>query len=927
VSDFAKVEAEFRAALEARGIIAPAALIADGQIHHLPTHDKPKSKNGRYTLHLDAKPAGYIENMGDGQGSQTWQWGGVSLSVVDLDALNAKIKADGNRRAKAREAAANLAATSATAQWEAAGRDCTGHAYLQRKRVAAHGLRRDGDRLLVPLRNSAGVLRGLQTIFAEKAEDGTDKRFGKGVAVTGCYHSFGKFGDDQVLAIVEGYATGASVHEATGWPVAVAFDCGNLLPVTQALRAKYPDVRLVVCCDDDWKQKAKNPGKIKGEEAAGKCGGVAVVPVWPPGFVNRGSDWNDLVCQVGVETVRLQLQAALKPNVVEAADDDSVAAPPDDGAMWAPKPFACTPDRGVTKSAGDQSWLVSRVPLWVAGVRVDSSDDTHALVVRWHRPNGADGFDVRQKTVDRSVLLNSRKVVDLQSGGFPVDTGTAAAVVEYLSAAETAYLQQNARAEAEFVSSVTGWHGADDWQAPAFLFGRDRFGVNCPHFEASNAALSKWVGRYSTSGSADLQLRALQRVIDHSPDLATVIAVSMGSPLLRVLGAQPFVLDICSGTSQGKTKALRVAASVGGSTDAVLSWDSTPYALELHVNAVRGLSVCIDETQRAKVEAVQKTVYDLTTDTGKMRGAQAGGVRATSRYESLVLSTGEQSISDFGEAGGARARVLTMWGPPWSRGSAAQRVSDATAAFQRDVIDTLTDNHGHAGRIFAGYVAGLTTEERRDLRARYRTLCNAASAEVEATSPGHPIGSRLAEYVAFVRVVGEVADQVLGLRARDGWVTAERWADMMQRSRPADVATAALSRLVDWSLSRALQLSGHPDNDKANRDLIGVWYSSATGQPRLAVVLSAANDMLKTAGFQIGAVTSAWAERGWVEGGSGSKVSKTVAMSGGRVRAYSLTEAALSKFLWADAVTSPAAATKKGAQVPKPPPDDDGDPF
>jgi putative DNA primase/helicase len=918
VSDFAKVEDEFRAALEARGIMAPAVLVADGQIHHLPTHDKPKAKNGRYTLHLDAKPAGYIENMGDGQGSQSWKWGGVSLSVVDLDALNAKIKADGNRRAKARAAAAELASISAKAQWEAADRDCTGHAYLSRKRVAAYGLRRDGDRLLVPLRNASGDLRGLQTIFAEKGEDGTDKRFGKGVAVTGCYHSFGKVHADNVIAIVEGFATGASVHAATGWPVAVAFDCGNLLAVTQALRAKFPDARLVVCCDDDWKQKAKNPGKVKGEEAAGKFGGVAVLPIWPPGFVDRGSDFNDLACQVGADAVLSQLQAALKPTVVDAADDDSVEAPTDDGAMWAPKPFNCSPDRGVTKSAGDQTWLVSRVPLWVAGVRVDSSDDSHALVLRWHRPNGADGFDVRQKTVDRSVVLNSRKIVDLQSGGFPVDTGTAAAVVEYLSACEVVFLQQNARAAAEFVSSVTGWHGSDDWQAPAFLFGRDRFGVNCPYFEAVNAALSKWVGRYSTSGSADVQLRTLQRVIDHSPDLATVIAVAMGSPLLRVLGAQPFVLDICSGTSQGKTKALRVAASVGGSPDAVLSWDSTPYALELHVNAVRGLSVCIDETQRAKVEAVQKTVYDLTTDTGKMRGAQNGGVRSTSRYESLVLSTGEQSISDFGEAGGARARVLTMWGPPWSRGSAAQRVSDSVASFQRDVIDTLTDNHGHAGRVFAGYVAGLTTEERRDLRARYRTLCNAASAEVEATSPGHPIGSRLAEYVAFLRVVGEVADQVLGLRARDGWLTAERWSDMMQRSRPADVATAAMARLVDWSLSRSLQLSGHPDNDKATRDLIGVWYSSPTNRPRLAVVVSVANDALKSAGFQIGAVTSAWAERGWVEGAGGSKVSKTVAMSGGRVRAYALTEVALSKFLWAD-----DAPKTKGAQVVQPPPDDE----
>lgn len=918
MADFQQIEAEFRAALEARGIIAPAVLVADGQIHHLPTHDKPKAKNGRYTLHLDAKPAGYIENMADGLGRETWKWGGASLSVVDLDALNAKIKADGNRRAKAREAAAELAATSAAAAWEDASRDCEGHPYLTRKGVRAYGLRRDGDRLFVPLRNAAGELRGLQTIFAEKRDDGTDKRFGKGVAVSGCYHSFGKAHADNVIAIVEGYATGASVHAATGWPVAVAFDCGNLLPVTQALRAKYPDTRLVVCCDDDWKQKAKNPGKVKGEEAAGKCGGVAVVPVWPPGFVNRGSDWNDLACQVGEEAVRSQLQAALRPHVVDAVDDDSIEAPTDDGAMWAPKPFACTVDRGVTKTGGDQQWVVSRVPLWVAGVRVDSSDESHALVLRWHRPNGADGFDVRQKTVDRSVVLNSRKIVDLQSGGFPVDTGTAAAVVEYLSACEVAYLQQHARAEAEFVSSVTGWHGSDDWQAGAFLFGRDRFGANCPFFECTNPALSKWVARYSTSGSADVQLRTLQRIIDHSPDLATVLACAMGSPLLRVLGAQPFVLDIASTTSQGKTKALRVAASVGGSPDAMLSWDSTPYALELHVNAVRGLSVCIDETQRAKVEAVQKTVYDLTTDSGKMRGAQNGGVRQTSRFESLIVSTGEQSISDFGEAGGARARVLTMWGPPWGRGSAAQRVSDATAAFQRDVIDTLTDHHGHAGRLFAGYVAGLTTEERRGLRARYRSLCNAASVEVEATSPGHPIGSRLAEYVAFVRVVGEVAETVLGLRARDGWLTAERWADMMQRSRPADVATAAMSRLVDWSLSRSLQLAGHPDNDKANRDLIGVWYSSPTNRPRLAVVLSAANDALKSAGFQIGAVTSAWAERGWVEGSSGSKVSKTVAMSGGRVRAYVLTEAALSRFLWADEAAGP-----KGAQVPQPPPDDD----
>jgi putative DNA primase/helicase len=910
------VEDAFRAAMQARGIIAPASLVADGKIHRCPTEDKPKARNGRYLLHLDERPSGWFDNLADGQGGTTWRFEGPALAGGDLDALNAKIAKDRSKREAERVAAADAAAAGAAATWEAASTDCAGHPYLTRKAVAAYGLRRDGDRLFVPLRNSAGELRGLQTIFAAKLADGTDKRFGKGVAVPGCYHSIGRPHADNVIAVVEGYATGATVHEATGWPVAVAFDCGNLLPVTKALRAKYPDARLVVCGDDDWKQKSKNPGKVKAEEAAGQCNGLAVLPRWPDGFEGRGSDWNDLASTHGVAVVRQQLQAGLTPWSVEDVPAEGVeeVAPGADG-MWAPLPYLCS-HKGVSRVVEGVPRAVVSVPLWVAGVRIDAIDDSHAVVVRWHRPNG-DGFDLRQRTVDRSVLLNSRKIVDLQSSGFPVDTNTAAAVVEYLHASETAYLQRHERAEAEFVSSATGWHGATDWQAPAFLFGTDRFGVGCPHFESTNAAMTKWVGKHTTSGTLSQHVATLQRVIDHSPDLATIIAVALGSPLLRVVSAPVFVLDICSVTSKGKTKAMQVAASVNGSPDAMLKWDSTPYALELHVNAVRGLSVCIDETQRAKPDQVQKTVYDLTTTNGRMRGEKAGGARNTSQFESLVISTGEQTIADFGDAGGARARILTLWGPPWGRGSAQERFSDAIAAFQRDVIDRLTDHHGHAGRIFAGYVAGLTTDERRGLRARYRALCNAVAADVELQSPGHPVGSRLAEYAAFVRLVGEVAEQVLGLQARSGWLTAERWADMVARGRGADVATSAMQRLVEWALMRSTQLHDHPDHDKVSRDVIGVWYPSPTGKPRLAVVVSAANDMMKAAGFQIGAVASAWSELRWVEGGSGSKVSKVVSLSGGKVRAYVLTDAALSRFVWSDSPT-----TTKGAQVPQPPPDD-----
>ena len=172
----------------------------------------------------------------------------------------------------------------------------------------------------------------------------------------------------------EGYATGATVHEATGWPVVVAFDCGNLLPVTKAMRAKYPDTRLLICCDDDYKQKSKNPGKVKGEEAAGQCRGTAVLPVWPDGYAERGSDFNDLAATHGIDVVRDQLRRGLDGWSVDDVPAEEVAeAPPGDDGMWAPAPYVCS-RKGVARIVEGVPRPFCAVPLWVAGVRIDALD-------------------------------------------------------------------------------------------------------------------------------------------------------------------------------------------------------------------------------------------------------------------------------------------------------------------------------------------------------------------------------------------------------------------------------------------------------------------------------------------------------------------------------------------------------------------------
>ncbi|HMX09450.1 MAG TPA: toprim domain-containing protein, partial [Burkholderiaceae bacterium] len=173
--------------------------------------------------------------------------------------------------------------------------------YLTRKGVQAHGVRclPDGT-LLVPMRNAAGELQNVQRIAPVKPEcDQPEKRFLPGGRKSGLWHLIGELAPPAaepvesgeaapsadactapadpaaaappVLLLAEGYATGASLHEATGWPVAVCFDAGNLKPCALALQGLHPVALLLVCGDDDRGTEARtgtNPGRVKGTAAA-----------------------------------------------------------------------------------------------------------------------------------------------------------------------------------------------------------------------------------------------------------------------------------------------------------------------------------------------------------------------------------------------------------------------------------------------------------------------------------------------------------------------------------------------------------------------------------------------------------------------------------------------------------------------------------
>ena len=113
------------------------------------------------------------------------------------------------------------------------------------------------------------------------------------------------------MLVAEGYATGASLHEATGMAVVVALDSGNIGAVVAAIQARYPGHPLCIMGDDDRHQK-DNVGRTKAMEAAHIYGVGVAFPVFASGHVDtHASDFNDLHQREGLEEVRRQVRVAL----------------------------------------------------------------------------------------------------------------------------------------------------------------------------------------------------------------------------------------------------------------------------------------------------------------------------------------------------------------------------------------------------------------------------------------------------------------------------------------------------------------------------------------------------------------------------------------------------------------------------------------
>ncbi|MBL0354099.1 MAG: toprim domain-containing protein [Dechloromonas sp.] len=306
---------QFRDAIQAAGLTPPDDIEADGKLRRFSSNGKRGDDSGWYSLHGDGIPAGSFGCWRAGI-SDTWRADiGRSLTSDEEAAHRQRIEAM-RREREAEEARRKVEAKAkAAAIWQKAEPAPGDHLYLIRKGIKANGARLHNAALVIPMR-ADGDLHSLQFI----QPDG-DKRFLTGGRVKGCYFSIGNPKGAAALCIAEGYATGATIHEATGYPVAVAFNAGNLLAVAQAMRGKFPELPLILCADDDTRTDG-NPGMTKATEAARSVGGLLAVPDFGIDRPAGATDFNDMAALVGIESVRLAIAGLIQSESTATTEID-----------------------------------------------------------------------------------------------------------------------------------------------------------------------------------------------------------------------------------------------------------------------------------------------------------------------------------------------------------------------------------------------------------------------------------------------------------------------------------------------------------------------------------------------------------------------------------------------------------------------------
>ena len=184
------------------------------------------------------------------------------------------------------------------------------------------------------------------------------------------------------------------------------------------------------------------------------------------------------------------------------------------------------------------------------------------------------------------------------------------ALIEYL---QTATPKDRAR-----VTNRTGWHDAGP-EGAAFVLPDGAIGPNAGAwlFEAEGGATT-----FGMRDSLKYWREEVSSLCSGNTRLLFAVSVAFAAPLLYLTGNESGGFHFRSNSSDGKTTALRVAASVCGGQEFMQRWRATDNGLEALAMQHCDAPLLLDELAQMDPKAAGEVAYMLANGSGKARAAR-----------------------------------------------------------------------------------------------------------------------------------------------------------------------------------------------------------------------------------------------------------------------------------------------------------------
>ena len=255
--------------------------------------------------------------------------------------------------------------------------------------------------------------------------------------------------------------------------------------------------------------------------------------------------------------------------------------------------------------------------------------------------------------VEREVLTNSSKIIKLANQGVPVGTDNSRIMAQYFNDLLAEYDEKIPRNPAR---SVMGWVEQDEKR----LFMPYEAGID---FDGEDS--------YKYLYDAIKQRGTLQEWVDYCLphrlciEIRLVMAAAFASPLIELVGENPFVMHLWGGTGTAKTVSLLIAASIYGDPKPgklVRTMDMTANAMRGTAAFLNSIPFCGDELQTIKSKwngSYDQLIMQITEgiDRGRMKYNSIEDIKS---WKCSFLFTGEEPCVKAGSGGGVANRVIQI---------------------------------------------------------------------------------------------------------------------------------------------------------------------------------------------------------------------------------------------------------------------------